>query len=237
MKRSLLIAIASIVLMSCDQLLQIAESAGSTTTLGEPTQSEITEGLREALKVGARNTVALTSQNNGFYNNPLIKIPFPPEAAKAEKTARDLGLGSQVDQFVETMNHGAEKASAKATPIFVNAITSMTLTDVYNIWKGEEDAATQYLIRTTRAQLATEFRPIIKTSLNQVEVTKYWNPIISNYNKVPFVKKLNPDLDEYVLNESLDGLFLMIAKEEAKIRQDPAARVTDILKRVFGYNG
>lgn len=222
-------------LMACDQLLDLAQGAG--TVMGEPTESEIAAGIREALVVGAQNTVALTSRQDGFFKNSLIKIPFPPEAAKVEKAARDIGLNKQVDEFVMTLNRGAEKASQKATPIFVNAIKQMTLNDVYNIWRGEKDAATQYLQRTTRPQLKSAFRPVIKNSLDQVDVTKYWNPIISNYNKIPFVQKLNPDLDEYVLDRSLDGLFTMIAQEEAKIREDPMARVSELLKKVFGYRG
>lgn len=140
-----------------------------------------------------------------------------------------------VDQFVETLNHGAEKAAAKATPIFTTAITSMTLTDVYDIWKGEDDAATQYLRRTTSDQLKAAFRPEIKAALEQVEVTKHWNPIASTYNKIPFVTKVNPNLEDYVLEQTLEGLFKLTAMEEAKIRQDPAARVSSILKRVFGW--
>lgn len=221
-------------LFSCDQLTPLLETAGSTIP---PTESEISAGIREALKVGAQNAVAQTSKNNGFLNNSLIKIPFPPEAKKVEQTARDLGLDKQVDQFIETMNHGAEKASAKATDIFVSAITKMTLQDVYDIWKGDNDAATQFLKRTTQGQLKSEFRPIIKQSLDKVKVTQYWNPLVDNYNKIPFVTKVNPNLDEYVLEETLDGLFLVIAQEEAEIRENPQARVTEILERVFGYNG
>lgn len=227
-------ALLALVMISCDQLTPLLETASSSLP---PTESEISQGIREALIVGAKNTVAQTSKTNGFLNNSLIKIPFPPEAAKVEQTARDLGLDKQVDQFIETMNHGAEKASAKATDIFVSAITQMTLQDVYDIWKGDNDAATQFLKRTTEGKLKTEFRPIIKQSLDQVEVTKYWNPLVDNYNKIPFVTKVNPNLDEYVLDETMDGLFLVIAQEEAKIRENPQARVSEILQRVFGYNG
>lgn len=227
-------ALLALVMISCDQLTPLLETASSSLP---PTESEISQGIREALIVGAKNTVAQTSKNNGFLNNSLIKIPFPPEAAKVEQTARDLGLDKQVDQFIETMNHGAEKASAKATDIFVSAITQMTLQDVYDIWKGDNDAATQFLKRTTEGKLKTEFRPIIKQSLDQVDVTKYWSPLVDNYNKIPFVTKVNPNLDEYVLDETMDGLFLVIAQEEAKIRENPQARVSEILQRVFGYNG
>lgn len=231
--RILFAALAIFTLSSCDQLGAIIETAG---TSGPPTQAEISQGIREALIVGARNSVQQTSQTNGFLNNSLIRIPFPPEAKKVEETARDLGLGNQVDKFIETMNHGAEKASAKATDIFISAIRQMTLQDVYDIWRGDNDAATQFLKRTTMDQLKAEFRPIIKNTLDQVEVTKYWSPLVDNYNKIPLVTKVNPDLDEYVLEETLDGLFVVIAQEETKIRENPQARVTEILQRVFGYN-
>jgi hypothetical protein len=148
-----------------------------------------------------------------------------------------LGMGKVVDQFIETLNHGAEQASAKATPIFVNAIANMSFSDVYAIYRGDNDAATQYLKRTTGDELKAAFRPIIKDAINKVELSKYWNPIASNYNRIPFVQKINPDLENYVLDQTLQGLFLVVAQEEAKIRQDPAARITGILKRVFGYKG
>jgi hypothetical protein len=153
----------------------------------------------------------------------------------AEK-ARQFGFDKQVDQFVETMNHGAEQAAAKATPIFVKAVKSMTFNDVYEIWRGEEDAATQYLKETTMGELKAEFRPVIREALEQVEVTKYWSPLIDTYNQIPFVTKMNPDLESYVLEETLEGLFYTLAQEEARIREDPAARVTDLLRRVFGYH-
>jgi hypothetical protein len=231
--RIYLAAFCLLIFTACDQLGAVLETAGTMAT--PPTEAEISKGIREALIVGAKNSIAQTSKTNGFLNNSLIKIEFPPEAKKVEETARNLGLGAQVDQFVETMNHGAEQASAKATSIFVGAIQQMTLQDVYDIWRGENDAATQFLKRTTQSKLEAEFRPVINKTLDQVQLTKYWSPLADNYNKIPFVTKVNPNLDEYVLAETLDGLFLVIAQEEAKIRQDPAARVSDILKRVFGY--
>ncbi len=235
MRKAILLLAISFGLAACDQLQQIAEQAGQEGITGPPTQAQISEGIREALIVGASNSVWQTSKNNGFYGNALIRIPFPPEAQKVEEIARSLGLDKQVDQFVETMNHGAEQAAAKAKPIFVSAIKQMTLRDVYDIWRGEKDAATQYLIKTTRPKLEAEFRPVIQSALDQVEVTRYWNPIISNYNQIPLVSPVNPDLDEYVLTEAMDGLFTVIALEEAKIREDPVARVSSILRRVFGY--
>lgn len=236
MKKLLLVLVTAVTIVSCDQLQQLAEQAGEAgTTLGPPSQTQIADGIREALIVGATNSVLQTSKENGFFGNNLIKIPFPPQAAKVEKAARDLGLGNQVDKFIETMNHGAEEASAKAKPIFVNAIKQMTLRDVYDIWRGDNDAATKYLMSTTRPALENEFRPVIISSLNKVEVTKYWNPLVNNYNQLPFVNPVNENLDEYVLAQAMDGLFLVIAQEEAKIREDPAARISDILRKVFGY--
>ncbi|MEQ9262727.1 MAG: DUF4197 domain-containing protein [Owenweeksia sp.] len=233
--RSFSILAICIILVSCDQLQQIAEEAGKSTL--PPTKTEISDGIREALQVGIKNAVFQTAQKNGFYNNSLIKIPFPPEAAKVEKTVRDLGLGKQVDQFVETLNHGAEEAAQRATPVFISAIKQMTIQDVYDIWRGDNDAATRYLQLTTQDKLIAEFRPVIKQALDEVDITRYWNPLITTYNQLPLTNDLNPNLDEYVLDRAMNGLFLVLAQEEEKIREDPAARVTDLLKKVFGYQG
>tara|TARA_R110002072_G_scaffold150586_1_gene299064 strand:- start:65 stop:784 length:720 start_codon:yes stop_codon:yes gene_type:complete len=222
-------------LFSCDQLLPLLESAGSLNT--PPTKSEVSSGIKEALTVGIKNTVLKTSSVNGFLNNSLIKIPFPQEAAKVESTVRNLGLGNKVDDFVATLNHGAEEASKKASPIFVNAITSMSINDVYDVWRGDNNAATVYLRNNTESDLQIAFQPVIKQALEKVNLTKYWNPLINTYNKIPLVQKMNPNLDEYVLDKTLDGLFTMLALEEGKIREDPAARVSDLLKKVFGYQG
>jgi hypothetical protein len=224
-------------LLSCDQLQEIVESAGQIATNTAPTESEVNNGIKEALTVGITNAVFQTSKEDGFLNNSLIKIPFPPEAAKVEKAVRNIGLGNKVDQFVETLNHGAEKAAAKATPIFTNAIKQMTIEDVYNVWRGDKDAATQYLKQATQSNLQNAFRPVIQNALDQVEITKYWNPVINTYNQIPLVQKMNPDLDDYVLQETLDGLFIVLAQEEEKIRENPMARVSDLLRKVFGYQG
>lgn len=230
-KLALLLLIFS--LSACDVLEQVAKDSAR---LGPPSKSEISQGIREALIVGATNAVLQTSKENGFYGNQLIKIPFPPEAQKVASTLNDLGFNKQVDQFVETMNHAAEKAAEKAKPIFVKAIKQMTLRDVYDIWRGDDDAATQFLKRTTTNALKAEFRPVIQNAINQVELTKHWNPVITTYNQIPFTTKVNPNLDEYILDETLNGLFTVIAKEEEKIRENPSARVSAILQRVFGYS-
>src|SRR5688572_10871691 len=162
-------------------------------------------------------------------------MAFPPEVQKVEKALRDIGLGSEVDRFVMTLNRGAEDAAKEAKPIFVSAIKSMTIEDAWAILKGEDNAATQYLRKTTSTQLKNAFRPVIQNSLNKVNATKYYGDLVTRYNKIPFVEKVNPNLDDYATDKAVEGLFVMIAKEEKNIRMDPVARTTELLKRVFGY--
>lgn len=201
---------------------------------GSLSNADIIKGLKEALTVGSRNSANKASVTDGYFKNTLIKIPFPKEAEKVESTVRSLGMNKQVDDFVLSLNRAAEDAAKKAAPVFVNAITKMTINDGVSILKGNNDAATQYLKRTTSTELKNQFKPIVQTSLNTVQVTKYWTPVISTYNKIPFVTQMNPNLEEYVTQKAIDGLFILVAQEELKIRKDPAARVSDILKKVFG---
>lgn len=198
------------------------------------TNDEVVRGLREALSVGTNKSAKAASAADGFYKNPMITIPFPPEAIKVKNTAEDLGMKPQVDKFVMTLNRAAEEASKEAAPIFLNAIKSMSVGDGFAILKGNDDAATIYLKDKTSSDLKVKFKPIVQNAIKKVEVTKHWNPIITKYNKVPGVQKMNPDLEEYVTLKAMEGLFKMIAQEELKIRKDPAARVSDLLKRVFG---
>jgi hypothetical protein len=197
------------------------------------TNTEITNGLREALNVGTNNATSSASKVNGFLNNPLIKIPFPPEVKIVETKARQFGMGSQVDRFVSTMNKAAEEASKQAAPVFINAIKGMTITDGLSILKGGDNAATNFLQNKTSTELSNKFTPIVRAAMNKVELTKYWAPIIKAYNKIPGVSKKNPNLEQYVTQKALEGLFKLIAQEETKIRKDPASRITDILKKVF----
>ena len=240
MKKVLAIAAIALIGISCAELNTVLEEVATTTggTTETPlTNAEVISGLKEALTVGTNNSTSLTSKLDGFYKNPEIFIPFPPEAIKVKEKVEDLGMKDQVDKFVMTLNRSAEEASKEAAPIFVNAITSMTIADGFAILKGSDNAATNYLRDKTSAQLKVKFKPVIHNAIEKVEVTKYWNPVITTYNKIPFIEKQNPDLDEYVTDKAMSGLFTMIEKEEKKIRKDPIARVTDILKRVFGYEG
>lgn len=198
------------------------------------TTSEVAQGLKEALIKGISNGADLVSRADGYFKNPEIKIPFPPEVKKVEDRLRQIGLGGEVDKFVMTLNRGAEDAAKEAKPIFIEAIRAMTIEDAWAILRGQDDAATQYLKRTTSGLLKEKFKPVIQNSLNKVNATKYYSDIVTRYNQIPLVQKVNPDLDDYATDKAIDGLFLMIAREEKNIRENPVARTTEILKRVFG---
>jgi hypothetical protein len=201
---------------------------------GGLTEKDAADGIKEALTKGSENTVKLVSNVNGYFGNPEIKIPFPPEAKEMESKLRSIGLGKKVDEFILSMNRAAEDAAKEAKPIFIAAIKNMTIKDAVNIVKGEDDAATKYLKTSTSPDLNKKFQPPIKVALDKVYATKYWGDLIQAYNKIPFVKKMNPNLTEYVTGKAIDGLFVMVAKEELKIRKDPVARTTELLKKVFG---
>lgn len=194
---------------------------------------EVAAGLKEALTNGASKGSDKVSQVDGYFKNPEIKIPFPPEVKQVETKLRQIGMGSEVDKFILALNRGAEDAAKEAKPIFVSAIKQMTIQDAWSILRGEQDAATQYLKKTTTAQLTEKFKPIIKTSLEKTNATKYYTDLVNTYNKIPLVEKVNPNLDEYATGKAIDGVFIMIAKEEKVIREDPGARTTDLLKKVF----
>jgi hypothetical protein len=198
------------------------------------TTAEVGEGLKEALINGISKGSDLVSQMDGYFKNPEIKIPFPPDVKKVEDRLRQIGFGNEVDKFVMTLNRGAEDAAKEAKPIFIAAIKQMTIDDAWAILKGEPDAATQYLKRTTSLQLKEKFKPVIQLSLDKVNATKYYGDIVNKYNSIPLVQKVNPDLNDYATEMAMQGLFTMIAKEEKSIREDPMARTTELLKRVFG---
>jgi len=198
------------------------------------TEKDAADGIREALVNGTGQSVKLVSVLDGYWGNPEIRIPFPEEAKDMESKLRNIGMGKKVDEFNVSMNRAAEKAAAEAKPIFVAAIKGMTVRDAITIVRGANNAATMYLKNTTSPELINKFQPIIKTSLDNVNATRYWSDLITIYNKIPLVRKMNPDLTAYVTQKAIDGLFIMIAKEELKIRKDPMARTSELLKRVFG---
>lgn len=212
---------------------QIQQSLDDYLGSDELSTEEVTAGLKEALIKGISEGASKASAVDGYFGNPQIRIPFPPDVKRVEDKLRDLGLGGEVDKFVKTLNRGAEEAAKEAKPIFVNAIKSMTVQDAWGILKGDDDAATNYLIAKTSDQLSAKFQPVIKGALDQTNATKYYGDIINTYNKVPFVEKVNPNLDQYATEKALAGLFSLIAEQEKKIREDPVARTTELLKKVF----
>ena len=212
----------------------LLNKAKQAVTGGGLSTADISAGLKEALTNGTNKGTATLSQADGFFGNAAVKILLPPEAQKVESTLRRMGLGKQVDDAILSMNRAAEDACKSAAPIFVNAIKQMSFEDAANILRGSDTAATGYLRGKTTADLTTAFSLVIKQSLEKVDATKYWNTLITTYNKIPFQKKVNPDLAAYVTDKSLNGVFYQIALQEKSIRQDPAARTSDILKKVFG---
>jgi hypothetical protein len=208
----------------------IKAATGST----EITQDEAGRALKEAFAKGTEWGVSQVSKENGYFGNPSIKIPFPADAKNVESKLRSLGMNALCDDVILSVNRAAEDAGPQAKAIFLNAIQSMTLNDALALVRGGEQSGTDYLKRTTQAELVTAFRPIIKTSLEKVGATRFWAQAIGAYNKIPFIEKANPDLVDFATQKAIDGLFVMVAAEEKKIRKDPMARSSELLKKVFG---
>lgn len=207
-----------------------------TTNNARPTDQMMAEGLKGALEQGFGAAADKLSIVDGFFGNAMIKILFPPEAKQAESTLRAMGLGKICDDVILSLNRAAEGAAKEAKPIFIGAIKQMTITDAVNIVLGPDDAATQFFRRTIGTELQSRFQPVVKTSLDQVHATKYWGTAMNSYNSIPFnTNKINPNLPEYVTLKAIDGLFLVLAEEEKKIRKDPISRTTQIIKDIFGW--
>jgi hypothetical protein len=199
------------------------------------TENEAGMGIKEALSKGVTTAVLNLNKTDGFFGSEIYKVLLPPDAVKIETTLRKAGMGAQVDKAILAINRGAEDAVAFAKPIFIDAIKEMTLTDALNILRGGKDAATQYFKQKTSEKLIAAFTPSVKTSLDKVEATKYYGDIVNSYNNFPTTfKKVNPDLPSFVVGKTVDALFDQVAKEEANIRQNPMARTSEILKKVFG---
>lgn len=237
----LLVCLFIISLFSCS-IIEDASTTILSPTNNSPskidlTNEEVISGLKEALNVGIKNAVNLSSLTDGFLMNDMIRLPFPPDAIKVREKALNIGLSKQVATFEETMNRAAEEATKKALPIFVDAIKNMSVSDGFSILKGGDGAATKFLKTQTSNQLVIAFAPVVKEATTKVQLTAYWNPIITRYNSAMTLsggQKLNPDLDAYITQKAIDGLFYLVETEENKIRKDPIARVSDILVKVFG---
>ncbi len=236
MKKSLVLLFLAALVVSIPSSAQIKIPAiltkKSATGISE---NEAGQGIKEALLQGITKAVLNLNKTDGFFGSEIYKVLLPPDAVKAEKTLRNIGMGQQVDKAILSINRGAEDAVAFAKPIFIDAIKKMTLTDALNIIKGDKNAATNYFKEKTKLQLIAAFTPSVKTSLDKVDATKYYTDLASTYNKIPTtMKKMDPNLTDYVVGKAVDALFDQVAKEEANIRANPVARTSDILRKVFG---
>ena len=217
----------------------ILKDASEIFTSGDGlSQSDIINGLKEALHIGTENAVSVTSKVDGYYKNPRIKIPLPESVKKVERVLRVAGYGEEVDGFVLSMNRAAESAAPEAKSLFWDSIKQMTFSDAKKILDGRENEATLYFKDKTWDRLQGIFKPIVHNAMAGVGVTKSYQDLETKVRSIPFADRISSfDLDQYVTDKALDGLFLILADEEAKIRKDPAARVTDLLKKVFGKSG
>ncbi len=222
--------LVTIILFSCGELQQIAKEYNLSEGLGN---EQIAEALKQALNQGIDREVSKLMKVGGFYNQPDVRILWPEELQQVDKTLRKIGLGNLADEGIKKLNRAAEEAVKEAKPIFVDAIKQMTFQDAKNILMGGDNAATEYLKKTTTDKLYQKFYPVVQNSFKKVGADQIWNQIISRYNKVPFVQKVNPDLNDYVTRKALEGVFKKIEVEEKKIRSDVQERTTDLMKKVF----
>ncbi|MBZ5856509.1 DUF4197 domain-containing protein [Flavihumibacter profundi] len=220
---------------STGSLLKKANGLFGKTGSGSNSLSsdDIVAGLKEALVVGAKNSTGKLSAADGFFKDAAVKVLMPEEARKVEQKLRQLGMGKLVDDAILSMNRAAEDASKSATPIFINAVKKMTVQDGLSILQGADTAATGYLRKSTSPELMAAFHPVIDSSLQKTGATKYWKDVFDTYNRFS-IKPVNPDLSAYVADKAMNGIFYYVAEEEKKIRTNPAARVSDILQKVFG---
>jgi hypothetical protein len=217
-----------------DDVFKTVEQPSTSSSKKAPDDKTTISGLKEALSVGTNNAVKNVSKMDGYFGNEAIKILLPEKIRKVGDVLRTVGYQKEVDDFVLSMNRAAEKAAPKAVPIFINAIKHMTFDDARKILQGGDTAATDFFKEKTRAPLFNEFKPVVTESMDKVGVAQSYKKMTAGYDQIPFMKKEDIDLDHYVTNKSLDGLFYMVGQEEKKIRTDPAAQVTDLLKKVFG---
>jgi len=227
---SSLLVIVSVVFVSCDTLSQLPIKTGNGIT-----EAEAGQGIKEALSQGLVNAVLRLNKEDGFFKDAIYKVLLPPDAKKIENTLRNLGFSSMVDKAILQINRAAEDAAGTAKPIFIDAVKSMSISDAIGLIRNGDTSATHFFRVKTTDKLIAAFLPVIKASLDKVDATKYYSDLVSKYNSLPTTfKKLNPDLPGYVTDRATFALFDLVAGEEKNIRQNVAARTTDILKKVFG---
>lgn len=233
MKRIFVILIMAACFCGCDILL----STTGNSTLGSMSQTELGKAVKELLQVSADNSLAKLGVNNGFYQNNEVKIPFPPALKKVEDKLKQVGFTNQVNQFTEKLNRSAEDAASGVKEIFKTAITQMTINDALGIIMGNEDAATQYMRKTTTAAITSKVSSVVAKSNEKIKLASYWTPLANKYNTVMMLTggaQVNTDLTQYVTEKAVEGIFKTMAKEEKVIRTKTSARTTSLLQRVFG---
>ena len=233
--KKIYVILAIFLMTACAEVQQVLTTVASDYVSGNTGGSSINiaGGLKEALNNGIAKQVTLLTRTDGFYNNSLVRISIPDELKVVEQALRNIGLGSLADKGIKALNTAASDAVKEATPIFVSAVSSLTFSDAKAILMGSQDAATQYLQRTTSQALYQKFFPVVKNSFSKVGADEIWREIINKYNAIPLVNPVNPDLNDYVTNKALEGVFKMIAIEEKNIRTDINARTSTLLKEVF----
>lgn len=229
--KKIVLSLLAFSLFSCAEMQQVLDQLPTETSV--LSQAEIGNGLKEALNNGITKQVSKLTATDGFFKNEAVKILLPEELQKVDKTLRDIGLSSLADEGLKVLNRAAEDAVKEATPIFVDAVKGMTFNDAKNILLGDDNSATNYLQNTTSTALYSKFNPVIQNSFAKVGADQVWNNIITKYNSIPLVKKVNPDLTDYTTNKAMDGVFKMIAVEEKNIRNNLSSRTSDLLKKVF----
>lgn len=228
--KKIILSVFTLSLVGCAELQQVVNQLPTQQGVS---QFEIASGLKEALNNGIEKQVVKLTAIDGFYKNEMVKILLPEELKKVDKGLRDIGMGKLADEGLKVLNRAAEDAVKESTPIFVDAIKGMTFTDAKNILLGDERSATSYLQNSTSTALYGKFNPVIKNSFSKVGADKVWTNIITKYNSIPLVKKVNPDLTDYTTNKAMEGVFKMIAVEEKNIRTNLSSRTSDLLKKVF----
>ena len=242
MKKYFLILAVNILLFGSSyaqfgNILNKAESAASNVVKGggNISQGDAANAIKEALSNGIKKGVTQVSNTDGYFGNEAIKLLMPPEAKRVEDGLRDIGQGPLIDKVIMQMNRSAEQAAPKATSIFLNAISHLSIDDALSLVQSKQpDACTQFLKKTTTDALIAAFKPSIKTALDATHTTEAWSDMMGVYNRIPFVARVNPDLPDYVTRKAIDGLFYTIAQEEAKIRKDPMGQASELIKKVFG---
>jgi hypothetical protein len=230
MKKLITMLLLSVALSSCEILTNLPTGTG-----GGVTETEAADGIKEALGQGLVKAVLQLNKEDGFFKDALYKVLLPPDAKKIENTLRDLGMGKMVDKAILQINRAAEDAAGYAKPIFVDAIKSMTIADAIGLVKNGDTSATHFFRVKTTDKLIAAFSPVIKSSLDKLDATKYYADVVNTYNNFPTTfKKINPDLPSHVTGKAVDALFDLVGKEEQNIRQNIAARTTDLLRKVFG---